>query len=101
MLLVVTARPIGPTVRLVVMMPATIWSELAIRAEPNDGAARTDEVRRQVRCPRQACRFLHQAIALARQPRRLGGTADQHLAVRHKAGNGDGTTAEARRRHLV
>src|SRR5262245_28142070 len=101
MLLVVAARPVRPAMRLVVVMLAAIGGKFPISSEPDDGAAWPDQMRRKIGGRGQRSPCLHQAIARGCQPRRIGFAAEQCLALRDEARDGDGATAEARDGCLV
>src|SRR4051812_6260885 len=62
---IIARRLRWPAVRLVMPGPA-VRCCLAVGTEPDDGAARPDQMRRQVGGRRERGPFLHQAIALAR-----------------------------------
>src|SRR5262245_17228159 len=78
MLQIVAAGLVTKPMRLV-MMRSAIRGMLAVRTEPDDSAARPDEVRGEVGGCRQARPFLHQSITRSRQPRRLALAANEYL----------------------
>ena len=68
---VVAVGLVRPAVRLV-MVRAAVGGAPAVGAEPDDRAARPDEMRRQIGRRRQRGRLLHQRIRFARKSRRVG-----------------------------